>query len=97
MKKVDKIVLKDAANRLMFDMDDAEYDVLLDEFSIITKQLELMQEIEGIDQEDPMTFPFNVSIDYLREDIPEIPLKKEDVLKNAHSTLNGQIKLPKVI
>lgn len=97
MKKVNKDVLKDAANRLMFDMDDSEYDTLLEEFDIIIKQLELMNLVEGIESVEPMTFPFDVSITYMREDEPIKPVLKEDVLKNAHSTLDGQIKLPKVV
>ena len=40
---------------------------------------------------------FDVSIDYLRDDIPEEPLKAEDVLKNAGNVKDGQIKLPKVV
>ena len=32
MKEVNKEVLKDAANRLLFDMKDEEYDTLLNEF-----------------------------------------------------------------
>ncbi len=97
MKKVDKEVLKDASLRLMFTMDDSEYDVLLDEFDTITKQLELMGKVEGIDTVTPMTFPFDVSVTYIREDEACTPLKKEDALKNAKNIKDGQIKLPKVV
>lgn len=97
MKKIDKAVLKDAANRLMFDMNEEDYDTLLEEFDIISKQLEMMGQVKGVDCETPMTFPFDVSVSFLRDDEPIKPLKNEDVLKNAHSTKDGQIKLPKVI
>lgn len=97
MKKVDKEVLKDASLRLMFTMEDSEYGVLLDEFSIIQKQLELMGKVDGIDSVTPMTFPFDVSVTYIREDESETPLKKEDALKNAKNVKDGQIKLPKVV
>lgn len=97
MKKVSKEVLKDAANRLMFDMSDEQYNILLDEFDVITKQLELMGDIDGIDKEDVMTFPFNCEVDYLREDEPAKALTQDEVLKNAGSVKDGQIKLPKVI
>ena len=53
--------------------------------------------IGGVDEATPMTFPFDVSIDYLRDDVPEEPLKAEDVLKNAGNVKDGQIKLPKVV
>ena len=97
MKAVDKDVLKDAANRLLFDMKDEEYDTLLDEFVTIQDQLQLIGKIEGVDEEVPMTFPFEVTIDFLREDEAITPLDKEDVLKNAGSVKEGQIKLPKVV
>ncbi len=97
MNKVNKEILKDAANRLLFDMSDEEYDTLLDEFGIINEQFSLIGKIEGVDDVEPMTFPFEVTIDVLRDDEPGTPLKKEDALRNAGSVQDGQIKLPKVI
>ena len=97
MKKVNKDVLKDAANRLYFDMTDDQYETLLEEFDTIQSEFELMGQISGVDEATPMAFPFDVSIDYLRDDVPEEPLKAEDVLKNAGNVKDGQIKLPKVV
>lgn len=97
MKAVNKAVLKDAANRLLFDMSDEQYEMLLDEFHIIQSQLDLIGKIKGVDEATPMTFPFDCTTTYLREDVPSVPLKKEDVLKNAKSVQDGQIKLPKVV
>ena len=97
VKEVNKEVLKDAANRLLFDMKDEEYDTLLNEFGAIQHQLNLIGNIKGVDEVSPMTFPFDVTITYLREDEPETPLSQEDVLKNAHDVKDGQIKLPKVV
>ena len=96
MKEVNREVLKDAALRLMFDMSDEQYETLEKEFEIIIKQMSLIGEIDGVDVE-PMTFPFNVTTDYLREDVAETPLTKEEVLSNAKDVLDGQIKLPKVV
>ena len=99
MKKVNKDVLKDAANRLLFDLSDEQYDVLLDEFNIIISQLKLMNKVKGLSKLEPMTFPFPCEIDEdeLRDDEPCAPLDKEDVLKNATSKVDDQIKLPKVV
>ena len=80
MKEVNKEVLKDAANRLLFDMKDEEYETLLNEFGAIQHQLELIGNIKGVDEVSPMTFPFDVTITYLREDEPIAPLAQEDVL-----------------
>ena len=97
MKKVTKEVLKEAADNLLFEMSDSEYDALVEEFKIITKQMELISNIPGVDKASPMTFPFDVSITYLREDVPDKPLDEKDVLKNAKDVKDGQIRLPKVV
>ena len=97
MKEVNREVLKDAALRLMFDMSDEQYETLEKEFEIIIKQMSLIGEIDGVDEVEPMTFPFNATTDYLREDVAETPLTKEEVLSNAKDVLDGQIKLPKVV
>jgi len=97
MKEINKTVLKDAANRLFFDMSEEEYDTLLKEFDIIVKQMELIGKIEGLESVEPMTFPFDCTTSYLREDVSTRPLNRDDALKNAHSVKNNQIKLPKVV
>lgn len=97
MKKLSKEVLIDAGKRLMFDIDEKECDLLLEEFEILTKQFELLDEIDNLDNISPMTFPYLVFNNYLRDDIPENALTKEEVLKNAGSVQDGQIKLPKVV
>ena len=97
VKPVSKEILKEAANKLMFDMSDQEYETLLEEFDILTKQFELMNEVPGLDGAEPMVFPFEVTNDYLREDSPTEPLSKEEALKNASDVKDGQIILPKVV
>ena len=97
MVKYDKDLLKKCANNLLFDMSDEQYELLLKEFDILTKQMEVLGEIEGLDKVTPMTFPFNVVTSFLREDEPEVSISKEEVLRNAKDVQDGQIKLPKVV
>lgn len=97
MKTVTKEVLKSTANKLMFDMSDEQYDNLVKEFDIILKQMNLIGEIEGVDTAEPMTFPFEVTNDYLREDEATAPEAKDEVLRNAADVVDGQVRLPKVI
>ena len=97
MKKVDKELLKISAHKMMFDMSEEQYDALLKEFSYLLKQLEYMGDIPHIDEVEPMTFPFEVKTTFLREDVVEKPLSKEEVLKNAQDVVDGQVKLPKVV
>ena len=45
MEKVTKKKLKEIANRQMFDMSDEEYDILLADFDILTKQFSLIDDV----------------------------------------------------
>lgn len=97
MKKISKEMLKECANRLYFDMSDEEIEVLKQEFETTISQMELIGKIKGIDEVEPMTFPFEVTTTYLRDDIAGTPLDIKVALKNANSVKDGQIKLPKVV
>ena len=97
MKPVSKEVLKTAASKMMFGMDDNQYDQLIKELNIFLKQVDLIGDIPHIDEVTPMTFPFEVTNSYLREDEVEEPLSQEEALKNASDVKDGQIRLPKVV
>ena len=97
MKEVTIEVLKEAAERLMFEMDESQYQALLEEFKILQKQMDTISKVEGLDEYEPMTFPFPCSVSFLREDIPDALLTQKEALANARSTENGQIKIPKVV
>lgn len=94
---ITKEKLKDYAAKLMFDMNEEEYDTLLEEFNIILKQMELIGQIKDIDQVEPMTFPFELSNVLYDDDLVEESLTVEEVLKNGKDILDNQIKVPKVV
>jgi len=97
MKEYDINVLKDAAKRLLFDMSDSEYETLLKEFDVITKQMNIIGSDKSLDSLEPMVFPFECTTSYLRDDEPEQPLDREVALRNSKRKIGGQIKLPKVV
>ncbi len=97
MIKVDKNKLKELANDLLFDMADEEYSTLLQEFDELIAQMSLLEKIPDVDSVEPMIYPFEVTNNLLREDEPEAPLTREEVLANAPDTFAGQIRLPKVV
>lgn len=97
MKKITKEILKIAADRICIDMTEDQYDTLLEEFDVLLKQMDLINNIEGVDEAIPMTFPFVCVHDFLREDEPYNELTVEEGLKNAADVLDNQIKLPKVV
>ena len=97
MKKATKEVLKEAANNLMLELTESEYDILLDEFNTMFKHMEYISEIDGIDDVEPMSFPFDITNDFLREDVPSSPVDRDTLLKNTKDVENGQVRLPKVV
>ena len=94
---MDKESLKMLANKLMFTMDDGEYDTLLDEFDTIIKQMDLIGKIDGIDNVEPMVYPISLNDVVLREDEVSDELEIDDILVNSGSNLYNQVKLPKVV
>jgi aspartyl/glutamyl-tRNA(Asn/Gln) amidotransferase C subunit len=97
MKEITMDVLKEAANRLLFDMSEEQYQTLYSEFQILTKQMDKIGQVKGLDGYEPMTFPFPCETNYLRPDVAEAPLPRGEVLKNAGNVQDNQIKLPKVV
>ena len=94
---MDKEKLKILANKLMFTMDDSEYETLSKEFEIILKQMELIEQIEGIDKVEPLIYPFKLDDVSMREDEVTDELDIDDILLNSSNTLYNQVKLPKVV
>ena len=94
---VTKEKLKDYAAKLMFDMEDSEYEKTLEEFETIEKHMALIGEIENIDDIEPMTFPYVIYHANFREDEAKECLTNEEVLCNSKDTKANQIKVPKVV
>ena len=97
MKKVSKETLIIATRKLMMEMSDEEYDKLTSDFETITMQMDLIKDIEGVDDVEPMTFPFEVTNDFLRDDVVEETITKEDALKNSKRKKGDYIVLPRVV
>lgn len=91
--------LKKLANKLMFEMNDSEYETLANEFDVILKQMDLIDKIEDIDSVSPMTFPFDLELDdsYLREDIPSNEIDFDDMKVNVKDYEGNMVKVPKVV
>lgn len=96
-KKIDLKTLKKAANLLLFDLTEAQYEVLLEEFSILQAQMEVISHIPHLDDLEPLFFPYEVFTTKMREDIPTLILTEEEALKNAPHKIDNQVKVPKVL
>jgi len=94
---ITKEKLKNYANKLMFDMNDDEYETLLKEFDVISKYMDLFGEIENIESVEPMTFPFELDSIELRNDSDSRNIEIEDALSNTGSKKGREIRVPKVV
>ena len=95
--RIEKDKLKDLAERLKFRMSEEEYDLLQEEFEVILSQMELIGKIENADNVEPLVFPFMFESVGLREDEIDNVLSPEDVIKNAKDSVDGLIKVKKVV
>ena len=81
----------------MFDMNDEEYETLLNEFDVILKQMDLIGEINNISNVEPMTFPYELNDVELRDDSVSRNIEIEDALRNSGSVKGREVKVPKVV
>ena len=59
---ISKSELESLAKKLMFEMNDDEYETLEKEFDVILKQMDLIGNIKDIDKVEPMIFPFDLEL-----------------------------------
>ena len=59
--------------------------------------IDFLKGIPGVDDADPMTFPYSEHQKFLRKDKPVKPIKAEVELSNSNTRIGNQIKLPKVV
>ena len=92
-------MLDSLAKKLMFKMNEEEYQTLEKEFDVILKQMEFIDKIDGIEGVTPMTFPFELDLDdsYLREDIYKNEIDFNDMIVNVKDYDDNRVKVPKVV
>ncbi len=94
---MDKKTLEILASKLMFTMNEEEYDTLSDEFKVILKQMDLIGKIDGINEVEPLIYPFPLDNVTMREDKVVDEMNIDDILANSGDTLYNQVKVPKVV
>ncbi len=97
MIKVTKEVIEQCASNLMFELSEGQADLIYEEFDTVLAQIEFLGNIEGVDESEPMTFPYKDHQKIMREDKPSKTLTPQEALQNSNTKLGNQIKLPKVV
>jgi aspartyl/glutamyl-tRNA(Asn/Gln) amidotransferase C subunit len=97
MAKFTKEMVTDYADKLLIGLTEEETKMVLDEFEVIDKNIDLINEIPNIDSIEPMTHCLDNFIYELREDIVEESIDIDDLLSNCDDHINDEVKVPKVV
>jgi aspartyl/glutamyl-tRNA(Asn/Gln) amidotransferase C subunit len=85
------------ADLLMIGLTPEENKMVLDEFEVIDKNINKINNIEGIDKAVPMTHALDDFECELREDVAEESPSIEDLLSNCDYKDGREVEVPKVV
>lgn len=89
--------IRKLADLLMIGLTDEETDMVYDEFEIIDKNINKINEIDNIDKIEPMTHALDDFYAKLREDIADVSIQKEELLMNSDDNDGDSVVIPKVV
>lgn len=89
--------IRKLADLLMIGLTDEETDMVYDEFEIIDKNINKINEIDNIDKIKPMTHALDDFYAELREDIADASIQKEELLMNSDDNDGDSVVIPKVV
>ena len=97
MSKFTKEMVDDYADKLLIGLTPEENKMVLDEFEVIDRNCDVVNEIPNISDVEPMTHCLDDFEYELREDeaIDSIPV--EDLLSNCDQVNGREVELPKVV
>ena len=97
MSKFTKEMVDDYAEKLLIGLTPEENKMVLDEFDVIDEQINIINDIPGIENVEPMTHTLDDFEYELREDIVEESVPIEDLLSNCDDVSGREVEVPKVV
>lgn len=97
MAKFTKEMVEDYADKLLIGLTEEENKMVVEEFEIIDKMIDIVSKIEGIENVQPMTHPIDDFVCELREDEVEETVPIDELLQNCDDVIEREIKVPKVV
>ena len=97
MSKFTKEMVNDYADKLLIGLTEEENNMVLNEFEIIDKNIDLINKIPGIEKIEPMTHCLDDFIYELRNDEPENSIEIEELLQNCDLKTDREVEVPKVV
>ena len=97
MSKFTSEMVDDYADKLLIGLTREENKMVLDEFDIIDKYLDLVNQIPNISEVEPMTHTLDDFEFKLREDevVPSVPV--DLLLRNSDDVFGDEIVVPRVV
>lgn len=95
--KFTKEIVDNYADKLLIGLTAEENSMVLSEFDIIDKNIDLINKIEGIENVIPMSYCLDDFTYELDEDICEESVPIEDLLSNSDQNIDREISVPKVV
>ena len=87
----------DYADKLLIGLYPDEAQTILDEFSVIDKNIDQINEIDNLSEVEPLVMPYDLYRATLREDVPEESVNIEDILATCKDVDGRDIKVTKVV
>ena len=97
MGKFTKEMVDDYADKLLIGLTKEENKMVLDEFDAIDANIDLINEIPGINEVEPMTHCLDEFYAELREDEIEESVPIDELLANSDDTEDREIVVPRVV
>ena len=92
-----KEVVDDLANKLLIGLTEEENQMVLDEFEVIDKTINTINEIKDIQKIEPMTHALDDFEFELREDVVEESVPIDELLSNCDQVNDREVELTKVV
>ena len=90
-------MVDDYADKLLIGLTKEENKMVLDEFDIIDQNINIINEIEGIEDVEPMSHCLDDFSCELREDVIEESVDIDSLLQNCDDYINDEVRVPKVV
>ena len=97
MSKFTKKMVDEYADKLLIGLTEEENNMVLQEFDIIDKTIDTINNIPDIEKVEPMTHCLDDFVYDLREDVAEESVPVEELLQNCDDYIENEIKVPKVV
>ena len=97
MTKFTKEMVDDYADKLLIGLTPEENKMVLDEFDVIDRNIDLVNKIPNISDVEPMTHCLDEYYAKLREDVIVESVPVEELLANSDDTEDREIVVPKVV